>query len=95
MQQKPEVTIDLVKLTAKIGNKSLGLSLTEMRIMIFFLSHKGKIVTRSEILAVMYPDDPNKNGAFSNIVDVYINHIRLKIGKERIATVKRSGYVFD
>jgi DNA-binding response OmpR family regulator len=43
----------------------------------------------------MYPDDPNKNGAFSNIVDVYINHIRLKIGKERIATVKRSGYVFD
>jgi hypothetical protein len=86
-----EITIDPVTLVATMGSQQLDLPLTELRVMSLFLHNEGKVLGRKEILAAM---QSAKDGQFSNLVDVYVNYLRQKIGKYRIVTVRGEGYCY-
>lgn len=90
-QQQEEIKIDPVRLVAVEGAKVFDLSLTELRLLACFLLNKGKIVKRAELHANMQSAGEDR---FSNIVDVYVNYLRQKIGKDKIRTVRGQGYVF-
>lgn len=88
---EPEVKIDPVTLVATLGDQKLDLPLTELRIMSLFIHNKGKLLSRSQILACM---QSATNGQFSNLVDVYVNYLRKKIGPGKITTVRGEGYIY-
>jgi DNA-binding response OmpR family regulator len=51
----------------------------------------GKVLSKSRISDNIYEGDDEKD---SNIIEVYINRLRQKIGKNLITTRRGQGYVF-
>jgi DNA-binding response OmpR family regulator len=73
------------------GGAAVELSGRECALLAYLVRHAGRVVPRTEILANVWgtPFDPG-----TNIVDVYVRHLRDKLGDQgtRIATVRGVGY---
>lgn len=54
-----------------------------------FLRHPGQVLSRQQLLSNVWQLDFDPG---SNVVDVYVRYLRLKIGEERIETVRGAGY---
>src|SRR6516164_1210073 len=67
----------------------LHLSPKEFALLEFFLRHAGRVLTRSQIIEVVW--DFAYDGG-SNVVDQYVNYLRRKIGRDDIETVRGMGY---
>jgi DNA-binding response OmpR family regulator len=59
-------------------------------------AREGEVVSRAELLAAVWSKDSHDSAA-SNIVDVYVRYLRVKLAAAMpdvgIETVKRVGYV--
>jgi DNA-binding response OmpR family regulator len=73
--------------------RSVVLSTTEFELLSYLLRHRGKVLTREQILSSVwgYQHDPA-----TNVVDVYIGYLRRKLGRPGdpapIFTVRSVGY---
>jgi DNA-binding response OmpR family regulator len=63
----------------------------EFKLLRYFLLHPGQIISRLTLAEHVYDVDSDRD---SNVIEVYINHLRQKLGKERIETRRGQGYVF-
>jgi len=63
----------------------------EFKLLRYFLLHPGQVVSKSTLTEHIYDFDSDKD---SNIIEVYINHLRRKLGKQRIETRRGQGYIF-
>lgn len=63
----------------------------EYRLLRYFMLHPGQILSKSHLTEHVYEFDADKD---SNVIEVYINRLRQKIGKDLIATRRGQGYVF-
>ena len=74
---------------AWLGEVEVPLTAREMSLLEFLLRHSEVVVSKTEILDHVWDDrfdgDPN-------IVEVYVGHLRRKLGRARIETVRGSGY---
>jgi DNA-binding response OmpR family regulator len=72
------------------------LSSTEFDLLVHLMRHRGRILSRQEILSAVwgYEHDPQ-----TNIVNVYIGYLRRKLGSTEhpapILTVRSVGYRLD
>lgn len=64
---------------------------TEFRLLRYFMLHPGQVLSKSRLTEHVYEYDADKD---SNVIEVYINRLRQKIGAERIQTRRGQGYVF-
>ncbi len=84
------------KRTVFRGDKEISLTGKEYALLEYLMRHKGQIVSKSMIIEHVW--DMNYEG-LSNVVNVYINHLRKKIeidSKEKlIRTIKGYGYKID
>ncbi len=71
---------------------TIALTGIEFRLLRYFLLHSGKILSKSRLTEHVYDNDSDKD---SNVIEVYINHLRKKIGKELITTKRGQGYIFQ
>jgi two-component system OmpR family response regulator len=72
----------------EIDGQKIDLSYKEFALLEMMMEHPGKVFTRAELLDGVWP-----NGESSDrIVDVYMNLIRKKIGKDMLVTVRGIGY---
>lgn len=71
------------------NEKSFTFPRKEFELLILLASRPGKVFTRSEISKTIWKRDI-KSGARS--IDVYIRHIRKKLGEDVIYTVVGVGY---
>ena len=87
--QSGNIVLDLRSRQVYLDHKLIELSNTEFMLLEIFVSHKGQVMTRQQLLDHVwgYSYDPG-----SNIVDVYIGYLRKKLGKNIIATVRGIGY---
>ncbi len=76
---------------SKSGNK-IEVSPKEFMILKFLLENIGKIISRSRLEELLYSWD---NTVESNAVEVYVHHLRKKLGKNFIKTARGFGYVID
>ena len=80
----------------KQGKREIPLTTKEFSLMIFFMRHPGRVLTRTEILENVWDSDYE---GFGNVVDVYISYLRNKLeadGEPRvIETVRGRGYVLE
>lgn len=71
--------------------KRLLLTGTEFRLLRYFMLHPGKVLSKSELTEHIYDFDSDKD---SNVLEVYVNRLRHKLGRDLITTRRGQGYVF-
>ena len=91
-----DLEIDLVTRQVKRGGKVLRLTSKEYGLLEYLASNPGRILSRTMI--IQYVWDQSFEG-LTNIVDVYIRHLRQKIDdpfdRKLIRTVRSAGYMLS
>ncbi len=82
---------DAQKVTLADG-QALMLTGTEFRLLRYFMLHPGQVVSKSRLTEHVYEYDSDKD---SNVMEVYVNRLRQKIGANYIRTRRGQGYVFS
>jgi DNA-binding response OmpR family regulator len=67
------------------------LTATEFRLLRYFMLHPGQPLSKTRLTDHVYEYDTDKD---SNVMEVYVNRLRKKIGPQWIQTRKGQGYVF-
>lgn len=73
------------------GDGQIELTAIEFRLLRYFMLHPGKLLTRVHLMEHVYESDGDPA---SNVIEVYINRLRRKLGKDLIATRRGQGYIF-
>ena len=81
---------DRQSVTTETGGE-IELTGIEFRLLRYFMLHPGQILSKSRLTEHVYDFDSDKD---SNVMEVYINRLRQKLGKELITTRRGQGYVF-
>ena len=63
----------------------------EFKLLRYFLLNPGRVLSKSNLAEHIYDFDSDKD---SNVIEVYVNHLRRKLGRERFETRRGQGYVF-
>ena len=82
-EDKQQVIVD--------NHDPLSLTGTEFRLLRYFMLHPDKILNKTTLTEHVYDQSFDKD---SNLIEVYVRHLRKIIGKERILTKRGQGYVF-
>ena len=64
---------------------------TEFRLLRYLMRHPGQLLSKSRLTEHVYDFDAERD---SNVLEVYVNRLRRKLGRELIATRRGQGYVF-
>lgn len=87
-----ELILDEEYQTVSDGHEmKLELTGTEFRLLRYFMLNPGKIISKTTLTEHVYDYDSDKD---SNVIEVYINKLRQKLGKQRIETRWGQGYIF-
>ena len=88
-----EVELNRVEHKVLRGGVEVPLTRTEYALLECLMLHRGQPVSRASLLAEVW-NEPGENG--TNIVDVYVNYLRKKLGDDGLApliqTVRGLGY---
>lgn len=74
------------------SGEQLTLTGTEFRLLRYFMLHPGHVLSKTVLTEHVYEYDEDKD---SNVIEVYVNRLRQKIGATRIQTRRGQGYVFE
>jgi DNA-binding response OmpR family regulator len=85
------LVLDEDRQQVRILEKSIDLTGTEFRLLRYFMLHPDKILNKTRLTEHVYEQNFDKD---SNLIEVYVRHLRKKIGKERITTKRGQGYIF-
>jgi DNA-binding response OmpR family regulator len=96
-ERSPEVTVlragglalDVRTRRAQVAGRPVDLSAREFALAELLLRNPGAVLSREQILSHVWGFDFDPG---SNVVDVYIRHLRRKLGSELIETVRGMGY---
>jgi two-component system OmpR family response regulator len=86
-----------VRLDTRSGKVTLAgdpvkLTAQEYKLLSYLLHHKGKIVSRTELIEHIYDQDFDRD---SNTIEVFVTRIRKKLGQDVITTIRGLGYSLD
>jgi DNA-binding response OmpR family regulator len=73
------------------GRQQFELTAIEFRLLRYLMLHAGKVLSKCQLSEHIYAyeNDPD-----SNVIEVYINRLRGKLGRDLITTRRGQGYVF-
>src|SRR6478609_5566396 len=94
--QVAELTLDCIRRKVVRGNETIELAPKEFGILEYMVRNKGRPLSRTMIVEHVWDMDYD---GLTNIVDVYIRHLRSKIDdkwtQKMIQTVRGIGYMID
>jgi DNA-binding response OmpR family regulator len=84
-----DVRLDLRSRRATVDDQTVDLTAREFALLEVLLRNAGQVLSRGQMLSHVwgYSFDPT-----SNVVDVYVNSLRKKLGPDVIETVRGAGY---
>jgi two-component system, OmpR family, response regulator len=90
-------TAGAVRLDSRSGRVTLNgepvkLTAQEFKLLSYLMHHKGKVVSRTELIEHIYDQDFDRD---SNTIEVFITRIRKKLGSDLISTTRGLGYSLD
>lgn len=91
-----EIKINTKSRTAYIDGKAIGLTRKEYDLLVFFISNKGRVLSKEIITEHLWGDDSDLLDNF-DFIYVHINNLRKKLtaeGAKYIKTAYGSGYKF-
>lgn len=72
------------------GLDAVQLNASEFRMLRCFMLHAGQLVSKARLAEHLYDYEAERD---SNVIEVQINHLRRKLGKQAIETRRGQGYV--
>ncbi|MFJ5233136.1 two-component system response regulator CseB [Kitasatospora sp. NPDC088391] len=84
-----DLTVDPRGLDVRLAGRTVPLTPTELRLLLFFAEHPGAVLSRSVLLREVW--DYGWEGD-TRVVDLCVVRLRKKIGADRIETVRGFGY---
>ena len=93
-QATSELIAGGVRLDSRSGRVTLEgepvkLTAQEFKLLSYLMHHKGKVVSRTELIEHIYDQDFDRD---SNTIEVFITRIRKKLGPDLISTTRGLGY---
>ncbi|ABO22455.1 response regulator transcription factor [Shewanella loihica] len=85
------VTLDESQQSVTVGEQQFELTAMEFRLLKIFLMSPKKLLSKAQLTDKLYQFDDEKE---SNVVEVYVTHLRKKLGKTAIETRRGQGYIF-
>lgn len=86
------LTLDESEQSVTLANGDrIMLTGTEFRLLRYLMLNPGKVLSKSTLTEHVYQFDDDKD---SNVMEVYINRLRQKIGSTLIQTRRGQGYIF-
>lgn len=73
------------------GGQAVKLTGMEFRLLQYFMSHPGQVLSKTRLTEHVYAYDDDRD---SNVIEVYVNRLRRKLGAELIETRRGQGYIF-
>lgn len=73
------------------GLDGVQLSGTEFKLLRYFMLHPGQVLSKTRLAEHLYEYESERD---SNVIEVQINHLRRKIGRDSIETLRGQGYLF-
>lgn len=90
--QAPGLSLDEQRqVVTDASGEEYALTGTEFRLLRYFMLHPGQVLSKSRLTEHVYDYDSDKD---SNVIEVYINRLRQKLGKDIITTHRGQGYSF-
>lgn len=86
------IVLDETRRLAYRNEVQVDLTHTEFRLLRYFMLHAGEVLSKSRLREHTYEDDSDKD---SNIIEVYVRHLRRKLGASCISNRRGQGYVFN
>lgn len=73
------------------AEQEIALTAAEFRLLRYFMLHVGQILSKSHLAEHLYDGESERD---SNVIEVHVNHLRRKLGREVIETRRGQGYRF-
>jgi two-component system OmpR family response regulator/two-component system response regulator QseB len=86
------LTLDTESGELDIDGQSVFLHRSEFRILQYLMRHPDQVATRRRLEEQLYGWE---EGVESNAMEVHIHHLRKRIGKQVIRTIRGVGYMLD
>jgi len=83
------LTLDLQTRAVTVDDRVVDLSTREFSLLEVLMRHPGHVMSQTQLLDRVWGYDFDGS---SNVVEVYVGHLRRKVGAERIQTVRGVGY---
>ncbi len=87
-----DVRLDTRSGRVTLAGEPVKLTAQEYKLLSYLLHHKGKVVSRTELIEHIYDQDFDRD---SNTIEVFVTRIRKKLGAEVITTIRGLGYSLD
>jgi two-component system, OmpR family, response regulator len=92
-----ELTAGDIRLDTRSGKvtkdgEPVKLTAQEYKLLSYLMHHKGKVVSRTELIEHIYDQDFDRD---SNTIEVFVTRIRKKLGADVITTIRGLGYSLE
>ncbi|MFD1259902.1 response regulator transcription factor [Entomomonas asaccharolytica] len=74
------------------GDEQIELTASEFKLLRYFMLHPSKILSKAHLNEHIYDGETERD---SNVIEVHINHLRRKLGKDVIETKRGQGYRYN
>jgi two-component system OmpR family response regulator len=83
------VTLDTKSARVAVDGMPVKLTSLEFRLLSYLMHHKGKVVSRTELVDHLYDQDFDRD---SNTIEVFVGRLRKKLGVDVLHTIRGMGY---
>ena len=83
------VMLDTKSARVSVNGMPVKLTSLEFRLLAYLMHHKGKVVSRTELVEHLYDQDFDRD---SNTVEVFVGRLRKKLNVDVLHTIRGMGY---
>ena len=83
------VQLDTKSARVTVNGTAIKLTSLEFRLLAYLMHHKGKVVSRTELVEHLYDQDFDRD---SNTIEVFVGRLRKKLGADVLHTIRGMGY---
>jgi two-component system, OmpR family, response regulator len=87
--QNGGLQLDEARQCAVKNGEEIELTAAEFSLLRYLMLHPGKVIPKSQLRDHLYDGESESD---SNVIEVHVNHLRSKLGKEIIETKRSQGY---
>ena len=84
-----DLSVDTASARVTVAGNSIKLTSLEFRLLSYMMHHKGKVISRTELVEHLYDQDFDRD---SNTIEVFVGRVRKKLGIDVLKTVRGLGY---
>jgi two-component system OmpR family response regulator len=81
--------LDTKSARVTVDGSAIKLTSLEFRLLSYLMHHKGKVVSRTELVEHLYDQDFDRD---SNTIEVFVGRLRKKLGIDILHTIRGMGY---